>query len=76
MAPRSLTATNCTLSGNMAIGGIYTQRGIINGKGDGGGLYVGGNVYARSTATLTGCTISGNSASADGGGLVRAAHRM
>jgi hypothetical protein len=48
---------NSTLSGNIATGGDYDE-------GDGGGVY-----DFEGTVTLSGCTLSGNSAGFDGGAL-------
>ena len=48
----TLTLTNCTVSGNTAVGG--------EGRG-------GGGVYNNGTLTLTNCTVSGNTAPYGGG---------
>ena len=74
------TLTGCTVSGNTAVdgGGLFNEHGMFtlvnvtlagntatdpNGNGGGGLLNSG-------PATLTGCTLSGNSAAANGGGLL------
>ena len=51
------TIVNSTLSGNISTGGDYDE-------GDGGGVY-----NFEGTVTLSGCTLSGNSAGLDGGAV-------
>ncbi|HEV3343358.1 MAG TPA: hypothetical protein VG125_23505 [Pirellulales bacterium] len=79
----TLTVSGCMLSGNSALegGGLYNNAGatatIVNGtlsgniasggdydEGDGGGVY-----NFEGTVTLSGCTLSGNSAGLDGGAV-------
>ena len=63
----TVTLTNCTVTGNTASGnggGIYNRKGgltLINDEiSSNSALYAGGGVASSGTATLTGCTISGN----------------
>jgi len=65
----SATLLNSSLSGNTAQGGA---GGSGDGTGQNGpaGRGFGGGLYNDGTATLTNVTVSGNSASAHGGGLM------
>lgn len=77
---RTMTVTNCIISGNSVLAGSAPGGGVLNlgtltlngcaivnntSSNSGGG--VAGHVDSHTT--LTGCTVSGNSASLDGGGL-------
>jgi hypothetical protein len=75
----TLTLTNCTVSGNSAIGSFSSGGGLWNNRyatatltnctvSGNSASWVGGFLYNGSaTATLTNCTVSGNSASFAGG---------
>jgi hypothetical protein len=60
----SVTAENCTLTGNTAAGGMSTSGGSggHGGNGDGGALF-----NLDGTVSLTGATLSGNTVSAGKG---------
>jgi hypothetical protein len=58
----ALTAQNCTLSGNQALGA--DNKSGTGGSGSGGGLYVG----LRCSASLTNVTLSSNTARGGQGG--------
>jgi hypothetical protein len=76
----TLTVSGCTLSGNSAAfgGGIYNMSATEitssnlsgNSAADGGGLYNAGGAGLSVTVTISGSTVSGNSATFDGGGIL------
>jgi hypothetical protein len=59
----NLTMTNCTVSGNEALGGSVPGYNIYSRLGSGGGI------SSAKVLTMTDCTISGNMAEGDGGGI-------
>ncbi len=70
------TLTGCTISGNTAKnkgGGVYTVRAGLQFFTDctisGNSARFGGGVYNFSRMSLTNCSVSGNSAGADGGSI-------
>ena len=67
------------MAGRVAISGLTIQNGHPPASnadpfiGEGGGVYNGdGNGYDNGTVTLTGCTLAGNTAGSDGGGIFNA----
>jgi predicted outer membrane repeat protein len=60
----TMTVTGCTIFGNVAAGaydGFY--------QGEGGGIYATDTAYTANNLTITGSSLSGNSATAEGGGI-------
>ncbi|MCL2882539.1 MAG: hypothetical protein FWF45_06620 [Coriobacteriia bacterium] len=75
-ATGTVNLTDCMITNNTADhmgGGIYADNTTLTNcilSGNDGYTSSGGGIYADNSATLTGCTVSGNRAGGSGGGVV------